>query len=307
MNEYRIQHKLMGSAFELIIGGESKERSKQLLDQGVEEIKRIEDLLTEFNASSITSSISKNAGLASIKVPAEVSNLITRCLNISELTQGAFDVTIKPLKKFYKFKSRALQLPDKKQLSQALTITGYKNIQILKDHRVFLKRKGMQLSFASIGKGYAADQVRQMWLKAGVQYGVVNASGDLNVIGGRPDGSPWKVGIADPRDSQRTILYIPIQNGAVATSGDYEQYFELNGQRYSHTLNPATGLPVNGIKSVTVQGVSSELCDALATAVTVMGIEVGLHFINQLPDTHCLIVDNKNQLHFSKNIKFEHN
>lgn len=295
----------MGSAFELMVGHPDQSQAEELLEDGVEEVRRIEGLLTEFREDSVTGRINRSAGSHSVRVPEEVYQLIRRCVNISSLTQGAFDISVKPLKKLYDFKNRTLQLPTAELLGEALLKTGYSHILPGKNNSFYFSRKGMEISFASIGKGYAADRVRQLWKAKGVISGVINAGGDLSVIGHRPDGTPWKIGIADPDDPARTLLYIPLSSGSVATSGDYEQYFERDGMRFSHTLDPRTGKPVSGIKSVTVTGISSELCDALATAVTVMGVEVGLHFIDQLPDTHCLIIDGQNNLHFSKNIIFE--
>jgi len=305
MNEFRIQQKLMGTAFELVIGHDQEKAAKELLELGVEEIIRIEKLLTEFSEESVTSLINKKAGFKSVQVPYEVFQLIQRSINLSELTQGAFDISIAPLKKLYNFKRGDLKLLSEESLNSVCKTIGYKNIHLGKNNSVYLTKKGMQISFASIGKGYAADCVKKMWLEKGVKSGVISASGDLSVIGNKPDGSKWKIGIPDPETRSKILLYIPVNEGAVATSGDYEQFFMLDGERYSHTIDPNTGLPTKGIKNVTITGPSAELCDTLATAVTVMGVEVGLHFINQLPNTHSLIIDSMNKLHYSKNIIFE--
>lgn len=295
----------MGSAFELIVVSTSKAKADQFLQRGIAEIQRIESLLSEYLEQSVTSNLNGVAGLRSLQVPDEYYELVKRCIGISRLTQGAFDITVSPVRSLYDFKHHRLTIPKKDVLQTALSRTGYQHIQLMEKDKILLRKKGMALSFASIGKGYAADRVREIWLKAGVKSGVINAAGDLSVIGNKPDGSPWNIAIADPRDISKHLLNIPVREGSIATSGDYFQYFELNGTRYSHTINPSTGIPVNGIKSVSVQGISGELCDALATAVNVMGVDVGLHFINQLPRVHCLIVDDKNKLHFSENIKFE--
>jgi thiamine biosynthesis lipoprotein len=304
-DEYRLQRKLMGCDFELIICSDDEKSAKLLLDKGVREIKRIEMLLSEFIPTSITSKINKNAGIGSLRIPEEVYNLLERCLKLSELTQGAFDISVGPLKKLYDFKKREPILPVKEILKQTLTITGYKNIYLGKNFTVSLAKQRMFISFAPIGKGYAADQVKKLWLKNGIRSGVINASGDLCVVGKKPDGSPWKIGIPNPEKKSEMLLFFPVEDGAVATSGDYEQYFISQGKRYSHTIDPFNGLPIMGIKSVTVTCHSAELCDALATAVTVMGVETGLHFINQFQGMHCLIIDDDNKSHFSKNITFE--
>ena len=163
----------------------------------------------------------------------------------------------------------------------------------------------MQISFAAVGKGYAADCVMRQWKHKGIKSGVINASGDLTLFGHRADGNHWRVGIANPDKQNEILLWIPVHEGSVATSGDYEQYFMHEGVRYSHNLNPRTGMPLSGLKSVTVVSPSAELCDALCTAVYVMGPEVGLHFINQLPQTHCLIIDNSNRFYHSKSLTIE--
>ena len=295
----------MGSAFELTITGMPEERAAHFLSEGTREIERIEALLSEFRDDSITGLVNRNAGIRSVVVPEEVYNLIKRCQHISSLTQGAFDITVKPLKRLYDFRKKELKLPDRRLIEKTLGIIGYQNIQLGKGNRVYLSKRGMEISFAGIGKGYAADRVRMLWSAGGVKNGVINASGDLSVLGERQAGTPWKVAVADPLNPSNPILHIPLREGSVATSGDYEQYFVHTGTRYSHTLDPASGYPVTGVKSVTVAGPGAELCDALATAVTVMGVEAGIYLINQLPDTHCLVIDDRNAIHYSKNITFE--
>jgi len=305
MKEYRLQKKLMGCNFELVAGSDDKVFANQMLEAGVEEIKRIEEILSEFNPASVTSQINSASGIRSVEVPSEVYTLLQRSIKLSQFTQGAFDITTGALMEHYDFKNKSVQFPDSKSLEKSLEKTGFDQLHLLKNYRVYLAKRGMKISFASIGKGYAADSVKDLWAGKGLESGVINASGDLCVIGEKPDGSSWTVGIANPVNPSEMLVYLPLDTGAVATSGDYEQYFISGGKRYSHTLDPHIGLPVGGIKSVTVTGKSAELCDALATAVTVMGVETGLHFINQLPAIHCLIVDEANKIHFSKNITFE--
>ncbi len=306
MDIFRIKQKLMGSAFELVIGHEDEQFARQMLKEGIDEISRIEKLLSEFESSSYTSELNRMAGIRAVEVPEEVYRLIQRCIKISGLTQGAFDITAGLLKKLYRFDRKSLaDFPSAEKLKRILEKTGYRHIHLSKNNHVYLTKKGMRISFASIGKGYAADRVCQLWTDKGIKSGVINASGDLRVLGKKPDCSDWKVGIADPEDTGRMLLYIPVREGAVATSGEYEQFFIKDGKRYAHTLDPSTGMPVTGIKSVSITGKYAEMCDALATAVSVMGIETGLHLIDQLPGTHCLIIDDDNQIHVSKNIIFE--
>ncbi|MCF0059481.1 FAD:protein FMN transferase [Dyadobacter sp. CY356] len=305
MIEFRLVEKLMGSAFELIIVDDDKLKAEELLQEGRDEIKRLERLLTEFDESSFTSQLNKNAGIRPVQVDTEVYELIKRCVNISNLTQRAFDITVGPLKKLYNFKNEQFVYPEKHAVKKAASFVGSQHISFLGDNFIFLKKKGMHIGFAAVGKGYAADKVKQLWLAKGVQNGVINASGDLTVIGKKSEERLWQIGIANPDARNEVLCYLPVENASVATSGDYEQFFMHKGKRFSHNIDPRTGKPVSGIKSVTVISPGAELCDALATAVYVMGVDIGLHFINQLPQTHCLIINDQNEVFPSRNLNFK--
>ena len=298
----KVQKRLMGSDFELIVVEDDEAASQQRLHEGIAAIQHIEQLLTEFSDTSQTAFMNQNAGIQPVTVDQEVYALIQRCLHLSALTQGAFDITSGALKALYNFKQSSFQLPDAATLSAALQRTGYRHITLLDKHQVFLKKKGMHIGFGAVGKGYAADRVKALWTAAGVQSGVINASGDLTAWGRQPDGSPWKIGIADPDDISKILLWLPVENASVATSGNYIQYFEHNGVRYSHNIDPVSGRPVPYIKSVTVISPSAELSDALATAVTVMGREAGMYLVDQLPQVHCIIIDGNNQVFQSRHI-----
>ena len=303
MQKCNLNARLMGSDFELIVCAASEQDGQRLLDIGVQEIKRLEALLTEFNDVSETGRINANAGSQSVTVSSEVFQLIQRCLHLSRLTQGAFDITAGMLKALYPFKQPSLQLPQEAVILEALTRTGYHHILLGPDNEVMLKERGCRIGFGAIGKGYAADSVKRLWQHLGVTSGVVNASGDLTAWGLQPDGQPWKVGIANPANPDNILLWLPVDNASVATSGNYEQYFEVAGTRYSHNIDPRTGKPARWLQSVTIVSPSAELSDALATAVTVMGISVGLDLVDQIPHVHALIIDEHNQVHTSKKIK----
>ena len=237
MTEQRIHLKKMGSAFELIVIERDAKRGKELLDLAITEIDRIESLFSEFREDSITSLLNKNAGKGPVEIPVEVFKLLQRSLHISRLCQGAFDITVGPLKKLYNFKNKVFRFPDKQQIEEALDKTGYEKILLPEPGKARLRKKEMKISFASIGKGYAADQVKKLWLTNGLQNGMISASGDLTVLGTRK-GKPWQVGIAHPDDPSKSILHLPLYNNSIATSGDYEQFFMHKGIRYSHNINP---------------------------------------------------------------------
>ncbi|MFL5742898.1 MAG: FAD:protein FMN transferase [Flavisolibacter sp.] len=297
--------RLMGNRFELSVVNDDESSAQLFIDQAIAEIQRIEDLLTTFKETSQTNQINLNAGITPVRVEPEVFDLIQRSLRISQLTQGAFDISYGSIdKRFWNFDTKMTSLPDPQLALQSVRLINYRNIILdEKDCTVFLKEKGMSIGFGGIGKGYAADRARSFLQGKGINSGVVNAAGDLVTWGSQPNGKPWIVGIADPNQKQHPFSQLEVSNMAVATSGDYEKFAIINGKRYSHTIDPKTGFPVSGISSVTIICPTAELADALATPVMVMGVTAGLHLINQMKQVACIIIDDHNRVHTSKNIR----
>lgn len=160
----------------------------------------------------------------------------------------------------------------------------------------------MKIGFGAIGKGYAADKAKALLIKKGVIAGIINASGDLTTWGQQPDGKDWMVAITNPLNKEKAFSWLPVKNSAVVTSGNYEKFVKFDNTRYSHIIDPRTGYPSTGIISASIFTKNAELADALATSIFVMGTEVGLDFINQLKGVECVIVDEENKVHTSKNI-----
>jgi thiamine biosynthesis lipoprotein len=304
---YKRVVKLMGNRFETIVVSDDKFWAEQKIDVAIAEIKRIEKLFTTFDEGSQTNLINRNAGIHSVKVDREVYNLVARSLKISELTQGAFDITYGSIdKRFWNFDVSMTSLPDAATAKQTVRLINYRNVILdEKAGTVYLKNKGMRIGFGGIGKGYAADRAKYILQQEGVASGIVNAAGDLITWGTQPNGSQWTVGIADPNIKHHPFSYLNISNMAVATSGNYEKYAIINGEKYSHTIDPKTGFPVSGIKSVTIISPNAELADAMATPVMVLGIKVGLDLINQINHIACIIIDDHDRLYTSSNIKIK--
>ncbi len=299
--------KLMGNRFEISVVADDKEWAEEKIDQAIIEIKRIEKLLTTFSDDSQTNEINRNAGIQPVKVDEEVFNLIGRALNISALTQGAFDITYGSIdKSLWNFDVNMKQLPDRKTAQESVRLINYRNVELdFSAQTVFLKEAGMRIGFGGIGKGYAAGCAKTLLKEQGVASGIVNAAGDLITWGTQPEGKPWTIAIADPDQKVQPFSTLNISDVAIATSGNYEKYALINGKKYSHTIDPKTGLPVSGIKSVSIICPSAELADAMATPVMVMGVKVGLDLINQLQQIACVIIDDQNQVYTSKNINIK--
>ncbi|WP_274476535.1 FAD:protein FMN transferase [Mangrovimonas aestuarii] len=303
---YKRVLKLMGSRFEITVVAQTETEANQYIDIAVDEISRIEKLISSWDANSQTSLINKNAGVKPVKVDKELIDLIERSIGISKLTDGAFDISYASMDKIWKFDGSMDQMPNEEEIKNSVAKVGYQNIVIDRAQgTVFLKLKGMKIGFGAIGKGYAADKAKTLLIEKGVVSGIINASGDMSTWGVQPNGEEWKVAITNPMDKSKAFALLPITDGAVVTSGDYEKYVSFNGVRYSHIIDPRTGYPATGILSVTIFAPMAELADALATSVFVMGKDVGIDRINQLPKVECVIVDEKGNLFTSKNIKID--
>jgi thiamine biosynthesis lipoprotein len=296
----------MGSRFDIsIVANDSVEGFKHIYT-AIDEITRIERLISSWDPNSQTSKINASAGIAPVKVDLELYQLIERALKISELTDGAFDISYASMDKIWKFDGSMTKMPSNEAIEQSVSKVGYENIILKRENQtVFLKQKGMKIGFGAIGKGYAADKAKALLIKNGVSAGIINASGDLNTWGTNPNGKEWLVAIVNPLNKNKVFSWLPVKNSAVVTSGNYEKYIKFNGVLYTHIIDPRTGLPSTGILSVTIFTITAELADALATSVFVMGVETGLDFINQLNGVECVIVDKDNKIITSDNIELE--
>ena len=302
--QFKKNIRLMGNQFEFTLIDENENNANETFEIAIQEIKRIETILTTFSDTSITFKINENAGISPVQVDDEVFQLIKRCQFISKITQGAFDISYGSLdKRFWNFDLNMTSLPDPKVAKKAVELINYENILLNEtDKTVFLKNKGMRIGFGGIGKGYAAEMAKKKLIENNVSNGIVNASGDLTAWGFQENGEAWTIGVADPNQRKSIFSTFKITNKAVATSGNYEKFITINNKRYSHTIDPKTGYPISGIKSVTILAENAEIADALATPVTVMGIEVGMNFINQLKTIGCIIIDDNDKSYFSNNI-----
>jgi thiamine biosynthesis lipoprotein len=298
--------KLMGSRFDITVVANNEKEGEKYINIAVNEIKRIEKIISSWDKNSQTSIINKNAGIKPVKVDLELINLIERSLVISKLTEGAFDISYASMDKIWKFDGSMKEMPPKEKIKASVSKVGYQNIVIdKKNQTVFLKQKGMKIGFGGIGKGFAADKAKALLIAKGVKAGIINASGDMNTWGKQPNGQDWEVAITNPLNKKVSFGIFPISNKAVVTSGDYEKFVLFNNIRYTHIINPKTGYPASGIISATVFAPKAELADALATSIFVMGSSIGINLINQLPNIECIIVSDKGKITTSKNIKLK--
>lgn len=298
--------KLMGSRFDITVVAANEAEANHDIDLAVAEIQRIEKLISSWDQQSQTSRINRQSGLEAVPVDSELFQLIERALAISKLTEGAFDISYASMDRIWKFDGSMTRIPSPEEVKASVSKVGFEHIHLDKAAQtVYLDRAGMKIGFGAIGKGYAADKAKELLMKKGVKAGIINASGDMNTWGTQPNGQDWEVAIVNPLDKHKVFAMLPLHQGAVVTSGDYEKFVRFNGIRYAHIINPKTGYPATGIISATVFAPKAELADALATSIFVMGIDVGMDFINQLPGVECIIIDEKGKIFNSDNIQIE--
>jgi len=302
MNEqlvFKKSCKLMGNHFELTVVSDSESWANERIEAGIAEIQRIERLLTTFSDDSETNQVNQNAGIMPVEVSRETFELVERSIRISGITQGAFDITYGSIdKRLWNFDEKMTSLPDKVTAKKMVRLIDYRNVILDREKStIYLKEKGMRIGFGGIGKGYAAERAREVMKGLGVNSGIVNASGDLCAWGYQPDGQPWTVGIVNPNEKKEIFSWLSITDMAVATSGNYEKYAMIDGKKYSHTIDPRTGLPVSGIKSVTIITTNAEIADAMATPVMIMGIYTGLDLINQMKNIEAIIIDDDDKMY----------
>lgn len=304
LKEYKKRFPAMGSFFEIILVDSVKNEKKDwnYINQCIDEVNRIEELISEWKPDSQVSLINQNAGIKPVTVSEELYRLVQRSIEFGKLTQGAFDITFHALDGLWKFDGSQTKPPDTLSIKKALTKVGYQKIQLLDSSRVFLPEKGMSIGFGGIGQGYAVDRLRNLLHKNGIYNFVVNSSGDIYAQGKRSDGTAWKIGVANPFNKEEIIRWLSVDQKAVVTSGNYEKYFEYKGKRYAHIINPKTGWPTQGIMSATVISPYTEVADALATSIFVLGIDVSLNLVNHLPGTECIIINDKNKVYSSDNL-----
>lgn len=267
------------------------------------EMQRLEDILSRHLEGSDLQRINDAAGKEPVQVRPETIYVLRRALEIAALSNGAFDPTIAPLLELWGFGGESPALPPPDQLARARELVNYRLVEIDEERMtVFLPRPGMKLDLGGIAKGYIVDRGQVLARDSG-SASFINAGGDISISGRKPGGDDWRIGVQDPHEPGRLLAVITMGEGSVVTSGDYQRFFEVNGQRYHHILDPHTGMPALGLSSVTVVSTDTTTADGLATAVFVLGREAGMALVESLPDVDALLVNNDGELSISSGLE----
>ncbi len=285
------QTTLMGSVFNFSIVDKDTLSANHNIDLCIAEITRIENLISEWQPYTQISKVNQQAGITPVKVDQEVFDLTKRALEYSKISDGVFDISIAAMDKIWKFDGSMTKMPTEDNIANSVKKVNYKNIILDSlNSSIFLTEKGMKIGFGSIGKGYAADKGRELMLKNGVRSGLVDASGDIATWGTPPNSKTWNIGLRNPFKTYKIEKILRLKTAAVATSGSYEKYAEINGTRFSHIINPKTGYPAKGLISVTIYGPSAEFSNALSTSIMILGPKIGKSLVKKYPNYHFLFI-----------------
>jgi len=292
----------MGTVVEIAFIGENQEKAEKAALQAFHEVRRIEQLMSPKIETGDVFRINQSAGKEWVEVSPETLHVVKKSIDISELSEGGFDITVGPLVELWRKAREKGYPPSEKDLKRSLDLVGFRNVLINQGGKIFLKKGGMSIDLGGIAKGYAVDKVFEKLKKLGYQNLIVNAGGDLRA-GGLKFGQPWSIGIQDPRIPDKILAKVSFTEGAIATSGDYEKYFIYQGKRYHHIFNPRNGLPEEECQSVTIVYKDGMISDAFSTTVFVLGPEKGYSLCQRVGGMDCLIVDKEGKIILSPGLK----
>lgn len=307
LSVYNQSRPSMSSTLDITILYTKNQHNKvdSIIEEGYKEANRLISLISAWDKGTELYNVNENAGKAPVKVGKELFNLIERSINLSQLTDGLFDVTFASIDQIWYFDKPITEPPIHDKISASVRNINYEFIELnQKEQTIFITNTGTKIELGAIGKGFIANKIKLKLEKLGITAGLVSAGGDMVCWGDsiHPDGM-WKIGVTNPNDKSDLIAWLPIKNQSIATSGNYERFAILNGEMYSHIINPKTGYPVKGIKSVTILSPDVELCDVIATTIFLKGKKEGLEFANQFFDIQCFLVDDNNEYFYSENLK----
>ena len=296
---------LMDTIVNASIYVKNSRQGQEALNSTFKEMSRLEVMLDRHRSDSELAQINEASGVQAVTVSDETLYVIKRSLQIGEQTDGAFDITIAPLLSLWGFGTGNENVPEDTKLAAVKKLVDFRMVEVNEqDNMIYLREKEMEIDLGGIAKGYIVDNGAEVLIKNGVSSAFLNAGGDIRVIGGKPDGSDWRIGISHPRpqNSRHLIAEVKLRDRAIVTSGDYERFFLADNIRYHHIIDPKTGLPARGLISVTVIAPAAQTADALSTACFVLGLERGMALIEGDKNLEAIMVTEDEQVHVSSGL-----
>lgn len=300
----------MDTLIQITVYSENEAKGQKALKEAFGAFERIHDTTNRFqkNGQTATASndvvkINENAGTKPVAVSADTINMIERSHYFAGSSGGAFDVSVGPVMDLWGFGKSEQQVPSDEEINRALSLVDYNKVQVDPSNMtVFLTKPGMSLDLGGVAKGYATDEAVKALKEAGIQHAIINAGGNVYALGDKPDGSPWRVGVQDPRGEKSIIGILYVKDRAVVTSGDYQRYFEQEGVRYHHIIDPTTGKQARDVMQTTVVTDSATDADILSTSLFVLGAQKGMCFVKELPGTGAIFIGADRQVTYTENL-----
>jgi thiamine biosynthesis lipoprotein len=294
---------LMGTLVTVTAVALDKNTGEQAMQAAFDEIKRLEQLLSTWRSDSELSQVNAASGRRPVQVSRETLQLILRALDIAALTHGGFNIALGPAVEAWSV-TDLQRIPAKEELERLKPLVDWTGIQVNRERRtIYLLREGMRIDVGGIGKGYAADRAVEEMRRAGAMGGVVALSGDIKTFGTLSDRNGFPVGIKHPRQEGRLIAMMDLKDEAISTAGDYERFFERDGVRYHHILDPQTLQPARACQSVTVIAKEGTMADGLDTGLFVLGPETGMALVERLPNVEAIFIDDEGKMTVSSGLR----
>ena len=293
---------IMGTDVTVTVVAPSAKEGEAAIDAAMEELRRLDRMMSLYKDGSEITRLNLAAGEHSVTVSPELIEVVQHARQVSELSGGAFDVTIGPLAVLWQMKLKERAVPSDREIKAVLSRVNYKDVLVdKKGSTIFLTRKGMIMDLGGAAKGYAADRAAEALKKQGISNALVAVAGDIRAMGRREDGKPWRIGVQHPREADKTLAALELSDRSISTSGDYERFTIINKKRFHHILDPRTGKPSEGMESVTVIGDQGAVLDPLTTALFILGPEKGMQLVKDL-GYEAIFVDDKGSIVHTKGI-----
>ena len=296
----RIEDGIMGTRIVVELWATDKAQGNAAIDAVLTEMRRVDEAMSTYKPTSELSIVNARAAQEPVKISAELFELLSTAVEYSRITDGAFDVTYASVGYMYDFRKHVR--PDEKQIAAALPGINYRHLEL--DHKnstVHFARAGVRVDLGGIGKGHAVDRGIAVLQARGVEHALVTAGGDSRIVGDR-FGKPWVVGIRHPDRKEEVIARIPLEDASISTSGDYERYFDENGVRYHHIIDPKTGHSASKVRSATVIGPTATRTDGLSKTAFVLGPEKAIEIYNRLDDIDAVLVTPDGRVLYTKGL-----
>ena len=286
---------IMGTFAEVSVYSDDEKIAGKAIEASLDEMERMDRIMSNYKDDSELSQVNKNAAKSPVPCGRELLEVLEHSQRYSELSDGAFDVTVSPVIAAWGFFTGKGRMPSDKELAKLLPAVSYRNVVINKGNNpekpgtILFKNPQTKIDLGAIGKGYAVDKALEIVRKYPVNNACINLGGNIYVLGAPAGKNAWKVGVQHPRNKAEILGYLELKDESTATSGDYERFFEIKGNRYSHIVDPRTGIPVKDTIAVTIVAPTGTAVDALSTSVFVMGLEKGMNLVKTIPGVDAMI------------------